>query len=249
MRAADGMAERSDELTALGGAPIAENIRRAVEAGDLIEHDDGSFELPRRPSDKTSWVFVAHGPPPRCPFLKGFLFFQAYAGSAVPYGCRDCYKVHVMPRTLRELVAAWQIGKDIACSSKWGTNLENPYARNCYSGVFYAAGLEAARVVYRVARAAFDADPRLGPSLEMAIKRACSEYEAAVGPSDHYAFPPEMERLEAYLDSRFRGRAPAGHDTAPIARWIDVASRIGDDTYLDFTDGRRLRPKRVTYEP
>lgn len=243
------MTKQSDLLAALGDATLAENIRRAVEAGDLIEHDDGSFELPRRPSNKTSWVFVAHGPPPRCAFLKGFLFFQVYGGSTVPYGCRDCYKVHVTPRTLRELVAAWQVGKDIECSSKWGINCENPYSRSCYSGVFYAAGLEMARAVFRAARAAFDADPRLGPSLEMAIKRACSEYEAAVGPSDRYAFPPELERLESYLDSRFRGRTLVAQDSAPIARWIDVASRIGDDTYLDFTDGKRLRPKRVTYDP
>ena len=34
-----------------------------------------------------------------------------------------------------------------------------------------------------------------------------------------------------------------------MAHWIDTAFRIGDDTYLDFTNGRRLKPKMVSYDP
>jgi hypothetical protein len=245
----DTMTTLSDELRELGGTTAAENIRRAVEAGKLIEHADGTLELPPSSSKETNWVFVARGTPPRCLFLKNFLFRKVYGRAAVPYGCRECYKVHVTPKTLRELVAAWQVAKGIACPSKWGVNFENPYSRNYYAGVFYTTGVDMARAVHATARAAFDGVPALGPGLELAIKRACSEYEEAIGPSDRFEFAPELEQIEALLKTRFRGHSAAERTSVPLARWIDVASRIGDDTYLDFTNGKRLRVPRVTYEP
>ena len=83
----------------------------------------------------------------------------------------------------------------------------------------------------------------------MNIKRGCSEYEAVLGPSDSYEFAPELTQLEAYLKSRYRGREEAPRASIPMARWIDVAFRTVDDTYLDFTGGKRLRPKSMTYDP
>src|SRR5665647_1902980 len=103
-----------------------------------------------------------------------FLFFQIYARSALPQGCSACYKVKVVLRTLRELVAAWGIAKRIECRSKWGVDLENPYSQNIYAGYFYVAGHDMARVMYRVVREAFGNDPMLGPDIPMSIKRGCS---------------------------------------------------------------------------
>jgi len=34
-----------------------------------------------------------------------------------------------------------------------------------------------------------------------------------------------------------------------VANWIETAFRIGDDTYLDFTGGTRLREKTLTFDP
>jgi hypothetical protein len=83
----------------------------------------------------------------------------------------------------------------------------------------------------------------------MTIKRGCSEYEAAVGPSDRYAFTPEMAAVEADLKSRFREHKADRHDSLVVAQWIETAYRIGDDSYLDFTGGKRLREKTLTYHP
>jgi hypothetical protein len=82
----------------------------------------------------------------------------------------------------------------------------------------------------------------------MVIKRGCSEYEAKLGPSDRYTFAPEMEELEAYLKSRFRERRADYHPSLIVAHWIETAFRIGDNTYLDFTSGQRLREPTVTYD-
>ena len=98
-------------------------------------------------------------------------------------------------------------------------------------------------------RDAIDADPKLGPDVGMTIKRGCSQFEAAVGPSDGYRFTPEMAALEADLRARFQAPAIAEPSMAPLADWIDLAFRMGDDSYLDFTGGVRLRPATMTYEP
>lgn len=245
------MTKPPKELLALriGANTVEDNLRRAVASGALIENDDGTLRLANDQSRGANWVIVKNGPRLGCDFLLGFLFPHAYAKSAVPHGCRACYKVKVVPRTLRELVAAWEIGKRIECLSKWGTDLGNPYSQNIYAGYFYTAGLDAARMIYKIARDAIDSHPKLGPDIAMSIKRGCSDYEALLGPSDRYEFSPEMAELETYLKSKFHSERGERPHRLPLAHWIDFAFRIGDDTYLDFTDGKRLRPQTVSYDP
>ena len=245
------MPKSPEELLAMrfGGVTVAENLERAVEAGDLIEDTDGGLRLPGPRRTNANWARVNKGLTLECEFLIRFLFPNVYAKSAVPMGCSACYKVKVVPRTLRELVAAWGVGKGIECRSKWGVDLDNPYSQNVYAGYFYVAGLESARAIYRVVREILDRHPSLGPEVGMSIKRGCSEYEAALGPSDRYTFAPELAELEAFLKTRYRTSKSNELPPAPMAHWIDTAFRIGDETYLDFTQGKRLRPKTVAYEP
>jgi hypothetical protein len=242
---------KEEELLALrfGDGTVAENIQRAVETGHLVRDDDGALRLARPPQTARSWTKVRHGPSLDCKFKMSFMFTHVYQKSVVPYGCSVCYKVKVAPRTLRELVAAWGVGKGIECYSKWGVDLNNPYSQDIYAGYFYAGTLDGARATYRVARELIDAHPLLGPDVPMSIKRGCSEYEAELGPSDRYSFAPEQGELETYLRRQFRKSEDAGLPSVPLAYWIDIAFRIGDDTYLDFTQGKRLRPKMVAYEP
>ena len=242
----------ADELLAqrFGGRTVQENLSAAIDAGKLVEGADGRLSLPRGPG-RSRWIFVPNRPYLPCGFLTKVVFEAAYAESAVPHGCSACYKIKVKASTLRELVAAWQIAKSIDCLSKWGVDLENPHSQDVYAGYFYPGDLDAARVLYKLVREAIDADPKLGPGIRMTIKRGCSQFEAAVGPSDSYTFAPEMAEIEAHLRSRFKA-SPIAEGTNPqeqLSQWIDLAFRMGDDTYLDFTGGKRLRPATMAYEP
>jgi hypothetical protein len=245
------MTKTPEELLSLriGPTSVAENLRHAIESGRLIENSDGTLEHAVDPKQDVNWMYVSNGPPLGCRFLMNFMFDHAYAEAAVPSGCSACYKVKVVLRSLRQMVAAWEIGKRIECRSKWGIDLDNPYSQNIYAGYFYTSGLDAARALFKMIREAFDADPKIGPEAAMAIKRGCSEYEAKLGPSDRYAFTPEMAELETYLNSRFSERKAEHYASMVVAHWIEIAFRIGDDTYLDFTGGKRLRRKTVAYDP
>jgi hypothetical protein len=245
------MTKSPEELLGMcfGGASVADNLRHAVENGKLIEDADGTCRLTNEHSERGNWAWVENGSPMDCKFLMKFLFLQAYNKSAVPQGCSVCYKVKVLPRTLRELVAAWGAAKGIACNSKWGVDLDNSYSQDIYAGYFFTSGLDMARMIYKLAREAFNGDPKIGPNIAMTIKRGCSDYEAALGPSDRYEFAPELAELEALLKTKFRKTERIGPPPVPMAHWIDTAFRIGDDSYLDFTGGGRLRPKMVSYDP
>lgn len=179
------------------------------------------------------------------------MFKQAYAPAAVPITCEFCYKIKLHPRTLRELVAAYEIAVKVQCLSKWGIDINNKYNQSIYAGYYYAKGLDAARGLFPIVRKAVDEHPKLGVDVPVVIKRGCSNFEAALGPSDKCTFQPEQREIEAYLKSRFRGRkAPDEALTSMLyGRWVPFAYRTGDDTYLDFTGGKPLHPKSLTYAP
>jgi hypothetical protein len=245
------MIKAPDELLMMqvGPSNVRENLRRAIESGRVVENDDGSLELTRAPKSNVSWMYVLHGPSMHCGFLMHFMFDHVYAESAVPTGCSACYKVKVVLRTLRQLVAVWELGKRINCRSKWGVDLNNPYSQDIYAGYFYVTSLDSARTLYGVVRAVLDVDPKLGREVTLTIKRGCSEYETKIGPSDQFTFAPEMAELEANLKNRFREQKSDRQPSLVLAHWIETAFRIGDDTYLDFTGGERLRRKALTYDP
>jgi hypothetical protein len=235
----------------VGDSTVGENLRRAIESGAICQHDDGSFALPARSSPSDSFVAIRNGPPLPCTFLNGFMFKQVYRTAAVPKGCEPCYKIKALPRTLRELVAMYEIALRIDCLSKWGIDFYNPHSQSLYAGYFYVNGLAAARALFPIVRQAADESPKLGAAVPIVIKRGCSNYEAALGPSDTYTFQPELSDIEAYLKSRYRKRKTDDNKLAPTlyGQWVPFAFQIGDNTYFDFTEGKPLYPKSATYDP
>lgn len=246
------MAMTPEEILAfkIGDSTVGENLRRAVEAGAIRQHDDGTFALPARCAPDT-YVRIRNGPRLACRFLNGFVFNQVYRAAAVPKGCESCYKIKAQPRTLRELVALYEIALRIDCLSKWGVDFYNRHTQSTYAGYFYVNGLDAARALFPVVRRAVDENSKLGAEVPLVIRRGCFNYEAALGPSDTYTFKPELSEIEAYLKSRYRKSKSDDNRLAPTlyGQWVPFAFQIGDDTYLDFTDGKPLYPNFVTYEP
>jgi hypothetical protein len=235
----------------VGGATVGENLKRAIQSGVVLEREDGTLELPALKPGVSKSMTVLAGSARGCDFLNRFMFQTIYRGEAVPQGCAACYKIKVAPRTLRELVAMYAIARRIDCWSKWGLDHSNPHSPDLYAGYFYVTGLEGARALYPFVRDAVDREPKLGPDVPIRIKRGCSNYEVALGPSDSYSFQPEQLEIEEYLKRRFKNYVrPAADLAATLYKvWVPFAYRTGDETYLDFTNGRPLYPKSVNYDP
>jgi hypothetical protein len=149
-------------------------------------------------------------------------------------------------------MAVYEIAKTTPYVYKCGLD-EIPSSQCLYSAFFYADELAGARATFAVIRKAIDEHAQLGPDVEMFIKRGCTEYELACGPSDQYTFADELPEIEASLLARFRKttrrRLTAADGAQTLALWIRTAFKHKDDTYLDFTAGRPIFPPTVRYSP
>ncbi len=234
----------------VGRRPVGENLERAVAAGALARAEGGGYALPpdRRPNDRTVRNDVAWPYP--CRKLL-FLFDHVYERAQVPWTCRNCYKVKVSPRTVTDLVAVHDATVGKPYPSKFQPDMDGHYTADLYGAYFYADGLEQARVVYRDVRATLDRQDRLA-AVPVSIKRGCTEYEMHCGPSDRYAFPDALAGVERALLSLVAA-PPSGTRRVPrgqaLVMWIRQAYRVGDESYLELTGGRRLFPETVKYDP
>jgi len=236
----------------IGGQTVAARLDAAIAAGRVVRRPDGKFELRR--SSKRQYIGNRGEFGPSCTFLNDFMFTQVYGGKAVPIGCRDCYKIKVTSDTLRELMAVKDIAQDYPCSSKSGSEVDKPNTQSLYASYFYFLGLDKARATFRKLRDAIDTHPKLGRAVKMVIKRGCTNYEHACGPSDRYTFDPKLTEIEAYFQTRFVRRQPDEprkqvRDAMTLMHLVRTAYRIGDDTYKDFTGGKTLFPPTVSYAP
>jgi len=187
-----------------------------------------------------------------CGFKMGFLFRQVYECRWVPQGCASCFKIKAAPKSVAGLVALSAILETLPHHNKCGLDFYNPYSRDIYAGYVYLPDLELAREAYGPLRTAIDAQPELGPSVSVSIKRGCSEYEAHCGPSDRWSFDPAMAGFEAQARHVFQN-PPS--DATPLnlrkaehlVKWIRFAYQIGDDSYLSLTGGKPLYAGSVTY--
>lgn len=235
----------------LGGRPIRENMQKAVQAGLLIATPDGKWILPKSDSPIVGdYLMGGPGLGKACHTLIRGLFFGAYAQKAVPNACKNCYKVRVTPRSVRELLAVYRIAQGLNITNKCGANFRDLHSQGVYAAFFYLDGLAAARRFYKELRSTVNADPALGQDVPMRIKRGCTEYEVSCGPSTNYPIAPEdiekpiLERIVSEgKSSRVR------HVGMVMLQWARVAHKLGDETYKDITRGKPIFPPTVSYDP
>jgi hypothetical protein len=239
------------EAMRFGKSTVRANLEQAAVDGKLNIQLDGSFLLSPQ-TQSANYLQVKSSENMDCQFLNGFLFKLAYNRTAVPNGCRNCYKVKAVPSDFRGLIALRGILEDAPYTSKCGVDFFNPHSRDNYAGFLYLDGLIAARDAYRDLRERFNAHPDLADKASLTIKRGCSNYEAACGPSDQWTFQDDMSKLEDGLKARIK-KEPSTPVTYHLRKmysmlaWLQIAYNLKDDSYLAFTGGKQLHPSTLSY--
>lgn len=234
-----------------GKHTLQENLARAIAGGKLLKTEEGKYLLPSEtPSDQ--YLQIKTTCRMSCQFLNKFLFQHAYDKNAVPYGCQTCYKVKIVPKDFRGLIALRATLEVAPYHSKCGIDLFNRYSRDIYAGFLYLKGLDAARKTYKDMQDRIDAHPDLAGQTLMTIKRGCSDYEAACGSSNLWEFRDGMEALEKELKSCFQEvlHFPVEYRVRrmkSMVNWLQIAYSLRDDSYLAFTDGKPLHQSSFTY--
>jgi len=145
-----------------------------------------------------------------------------FKGKSIHSVCMDCFKVSVVPQTLEHVhkIAEWQQGElaDLGWASKVGMERRS-YTFNKWGAYFYCRGLEQARERYKIVREWVDKN--LGEEIDVYIKRGCTEFEAAMGPSDKWEIPPGQEYIEAEGREKIFDMKPwRGEQAEAIQHWI-----------------------------
>ncbi len=236
----------------VAGRTVGASWAVAEAAGQLISiGQERRWSVPpgRRPS---AWIKVIRDRNRPCKFQM-VMFEHVYQRQRVPAGCELCFKVKVVPRTLRQLMAVHETGEQLPYTYKCGLDAPAHATSGIYGAYFFLDGLPAAREAYAHVRKAVNAHPKLGPEVPVFIKRGCTEFEIHCGPSDQYIFSDETRQIEAQLlplvDDHLERPESRLQRQQTLLYWIQTAYRLGDQTYLDFTGGRPLYPPTVQYSP
>jgi hypothetical protein len=243
----------------VAGLSLGARLDQAIERGSVIRYADGRLGLSDtanasngEATEISPYSTKNFGLP--CTFLNTFLFQNVYAETTVPFGCRECYKIKIVSGTLRELMAVKEIAESTGLTTKSGAEADMPTNPDRYGTYLYFRGLDQARRAYKSLRQTIDQQQRLGPRIEMKIKRGCSNYERKCGPSDQYKFDPHLELAEASLFRRFVRNPPTNSrqkelQSMWLLKMIATAYRIGDESYRDFTNDKPLLRPDLNYSP
>lgn len=207
--------------------------------------DDGRIDRELRMSHDTPWIHVKRSPNRHC----GLYHTYHERLGMIHSVCQECWKVVVRPRTLVELHKLLNLEKVLELPSKCGIEKRDTVFGH-YGGYFYNNSLEEGRECHKIVRS--NVDLNLSPEVSVILKRGCTEFELAQGPSDKWEVSEEQKQMEYLFDDLI----VAGDDLRPqpdhlkdsiFRSWIHWAYANGDATYLEYTNNHPLFKPYITY--
>ena len=237
-----------DEICAID---LIAPIKGQIMSGAFKMEPDGKIRLnpviiPDRP-----WINASHCPDRDCGMWMDIMF-KYY--DIVPNGCRNCWKLAMKPKSLKELFAVLAFQNTMKeYPSKCGLE-KRGYTHNKggYGAFWYCTldgGLKGARAHYELISSKLS---EILPNHGLILKRGCTEMEnhtikAGKGGSEDWDCDAEYyDKSEALIRPLFvdtdidilnQLRAPWFIENHTKRAWIEWAFEFGDDTYLEYTGG------------
>lgn len=247
--------DRKNLYMALDKLALVRKLKPLLErAGYILRPSDSKF-VPRVVSVSwdAPWVYVKSLSDARCD-LYHRIFFNVL--KHVHSYCRSCWKVVVRPQNLVQLFDLYELEREIGVPCKCGVE-KRTSVHGLYGGYFYTRSKEQGLERYKEVRGLVD--EQLSPDVPVILKRYCTEFEIGgdgiegFGPSDQMPDCTKEEReMEKYIETHFprvgTSNPQPDHLSANVMMsWIEYAFAHGDQTYLEFTDGKKLTKDYVTY--
>ena len=232
-------------------------------SGLKLDFDRGKM-IPRsfESATEVNWLFF--GSPVRhmdCGLWHGIMF-RSY--NFVPSYCRlRCYKVVVKIPTVETLIRFHSFAQTThqyieTCTPLYGKCGidERYYTDTPYDAFFYCDGLEDGLEKYRLVRSLMP-HFTFAPDLPVVLKRTCTEFEKAHGPTDApywKGMTPEEIDLQRHLEDIYDAQNIEVHQPGWLInkiyrRWCKFANTHGDKSWLNYYSSEPdfLTMKAVTY--
>lgn len=224
-----------------------------IKAGSCQHQQDGTYKTKKIAVIESPWVFT-NMPESKtageiCHRIHQYMFPKL---GIIPILCHECFKVVVKPKTVVQLFELQKLQVQLGLPSKCGIELRN-FVPNLYGGYFYNKGIENGRACYELIKKRVK--ERISLDIEVILKRGCTEFEMAHGPSDKWAISIDQAKLEKEFDKRYVEE----NDTTQLQTvdainniklsWILYAAQKHDMTYKELTGNEIIVPEcnYVTY--
>lgn len=215
-------------------------------------------------ASESNWIFFGpHNRAMDCGLWHGIMF--KYWNLVPPYCRYRCYKVVVKIPTVETLMrfhnfiqgSAQHLETITPLYGKCGID-ERWYSDTPYDAFFYCTGLEDGLDRYETVRNLIRTHFTFAPDLPIILKRTCTEFEKAHGPTNGPYFNEPMSPEDVDLFARlndiydpqdFEVHQPAWLINKIYLRWIRFANRHGDKSWLNYYSNSDdfLSVKAVTY--
>jgi hypothetical protein len=225
---------------------VISRMRHLVDSGAYWLRDDGKLDRQKRLRPAGPWIFVKHAANRRC-YLWHQVYFDVFG--IIPSYCMECWKVVIRPKTVRQLLDLYHTLRELDIPSKCGIEQRmtvfGHYGGYCYNDS-KEQGLEC---LDKVRQAVAE---NVGVDVPVFLKRACTEFELARGPSDEWKMSREDLDVQSLLDDVIVQdvvmHTQPEHLRAHIMReWLHFAYANADESVKEICGGP-LFPAYVTYE-
>jgi len=207
----------------------------------------------RRSSDRamsaeTPWIHAMGSYHKQCLFDHHVVFDMF---NIIPPKCQECWKTVATPNTFKQLLEIEDIQIQMKVPCKCGIELRD-YTPKHYGSYWYSNSLDEGRERYKQVRQIVDEHVTDGKSMDVLLKRGCTEFEMIKGPSPFWHMTPQEEEMyelvSGYVDTgKVNALQPEMIKNHVRTTWALWAHSHGDFTYKDWNDGESLFPGYVKY--
>ena len=233
------------------GMSVFRNLKPAFRKGTLyIRSEDHKIGMNTGLMWETPWVHAGPDSPTdrNCVLFHGLILRYL---NFIPAKCQNCWKVVARPNTVSQLFKISDLQQRSNRDSKAGIEIRSTVGGN-YGAYWYNNSIEEGEECRKHVRML--CDEFVGKDVSVFLKRGCTEFEHKFGASNDWKVTEgsrEAERMitDLVVIDGYADRSQPDYLVEDIKlKWIEFAHERGDTTYLEFTGGKPLYPKYVTYE-
>lgn len=219
-----------------------------IKAGGAVLQPNGKILIVTRPAYDTPWIHAKIMADRSCNIYHSLYF--GYFKIIHPI-CLNCWKIIARPGTLRQLVQVLEYQRESGRFAKSGIERRQTVCGQ-YGAYWYTNSVEEGLSLRDKLRKDLKSIGNFAD--DIILKRGCTEFEHAMGPSEKWEISDKQRKVQEeldrvlYSDVKEQYYQPESVVLSTFRKWVSFAYDRGDKTYLDFTGNRPLYPHYTTYE-